>query len=303
MNNVSFLTWLRAARLRTIPLSISGILVGSSAAFQKNEFDNIVFVLAILTTVCYQLLSNFANDYGDGVKGTDNAQRIGPKRVFQSDLISRDQLRQAIFFIAAVAVLLTILLVYRAFGLSQMSLRFLGLGFFAIVAAIRYTIGSNAYGYRGLGDLFVFIFFGCVSVFGSHYLYTSQWDQSLIYPAFSIGLLSVGVLNINNMRDHLNDKRFGKRTMAVRLGPKYVMLYHLALVTVPILLTAAYGFIYDRISIVVLSIMMLISMAFHLKVVFQKKSGSELDVELKKLALFTFFYAIIFSVIPVILYL
>ena len=301
MNNVSFFTWLRAARLRTLPLSVSGILVGSSAAFQKNEFDAIVFVFAMLTTVCYQLLSNFANDYGDGVKGTDNASRIGPKRVLQSDLISRDQLRQAIFFIAAVAVLLTILLVYSAFGFSQMSLRFLGLGFFAIVAAIRYTIGSNAYGYRGLGDLFVFVFFGCVSVLGSHYLYTNQWDQSLIYPAFSIGLLSVGVLNINNMRDHSNDKRFGKRTMAVRLGPKYALLYHLALVVVPILLTAAYGFIYDRVSIVVLSILMMISMLFHLKAVFQKKSESILDVELKKVARFTFFYAILFSVIPVIL--
>ena len=301
MNNVSFYTWLRAARLPTLPLSVSGILVGSSAAFQKNEFDAIVFVFAMLTTVCYQLLSNFANDYGDGVKGTDNASRIGPKRVLQSDLISRDQLRQAIFFIAAVAVLLTILLVYSAFGFSQMSLRFLGLGFFAIVAAIRYTIGSNAYGYRGLGDLFVFVFFGCVSVLGSHYLYTNQWDQSLIYPAFSIGLLSVGVLNINNMRDHSNDKRFGKRTMAVRLGPKYALLYHLALVVVPILLTAAYGFIYDRVSIVVLSILMMISMFFHLKAVFQKKSESILDVELKKIARFTFFYAILFSVIPVIL--
>ena len=301
MNKVSFFTWIKAARLRTIPLSISGILVGSSIAFQKNEFDAIVFVFAMLTTVCYQLLSNFANDYGDGVKGTDNASRIGPKRVLQSDLISRDQLRQAIFFIAAVAVLLTILLVYSAFGFSQMSLRFLGLGFFAIVAAIRYTIGSNAYGYRGLGDLFVFVFFGCVSVLGSHYLYTNQWDQSLIYPAFSIGLLSVGVLNINNMRDHSNDKRFGKRTMAVRLGPKYALLYHLALVVVPILLTAAYGFIYDRVSIVVLSILMMISMFFHLKAVFQKKSESILDVELKKIARFTFFYAILFSVIPVIL--
>ncbi len=301
MNNVSFFTWLRAARLRTLPLSVSGILVGSSAAFQKNEFDAIVFVFAMLTTVCYQLLSNFANDYGDGVKGTDNASRIGPKRVLQSDLISRDQLRQAIFFIAAVAVLLTILLVYSAFGFSQMSLRFLGLGFFAIVAAIRYTIGSNAYGYRGLGDLFVFVFFGCVSVLGSHYLYTNQWDQSLIYPAFSIGLLSVGVLNINNMRDHSNDKRFGKRTMAVRLGPKYALLYHLTLVVVPIILTAAYGFIYDRVSIVVLSILMMISMLFHLKAVFQKKSESILDVELKKVARFTFFYAILFSVIPVIL--
>ena len=157
MNKVSFFTWIKAARLRTIPLSISGILVGSSIAFQKNEFDLVVFIFAILTTVSYQLLSNFANDYGDGVKGTDNSSRLGPKRILQSGLITRDQLRQTILSITAVAVLLTILLVYSAFGLSQTSLTFLGLGFFAIVAAIRYTIGSNAYGYKGLGDLFVFV--------------------------------------------------------------------------------------------------------------------------------------------------
>ena len=300
MNNVSFFTWIKAARLRTIPLSISGILVGSSIAFQKNEFDLIVFVLAIFTTVSYQLLSNFANDYGDGVKGTDNASRLGPKRILQSGLITRDQLRQTIFSITAIAVLLTILLVYSAFGLSQTSLTFLGLGFFAIVAAIRYTIGSSAYGYKGLGDLFVFLFFGCLSVFGSHFLYTNEFDLSLTYPAFSIGLLSVGVLNINNMRDRDNDKQFGKVTIAVRLGARYVMFYHLFLITMPVIMTAVYGFIYDAVSIVVLSIMMLIPVTLHLKIVFQNKSENLLDLELKKIALLTFSYAILFSVISMV---
>ena len=107
MNKVSFFTWIKAARLRTIPLSISGILVGSSIAFQKNEFDLVVFVFAILTTVSYQLLSNFANDYGDGVKGTDNSSRLGPKRILQSGLITRDQLRQTIFSITETAILAT----------------------------------------------------------------------------------------------------------------------------------------------------------------------------------------------------
>ena len=189
---MTFTTWIRAARLRTIPLSISGILVGSASAFLKDDFNVSVFTLAILTTICYQLLSNFANDYGDGIKGTDNDERLGPKRILQSELISRTQLRQAIFIISGVAVLLTILLVYSAFGLSKTALTFLGLGFFAIVAAIRYTVGSNAYGYKGFGDLFVFLFFGCVSVLGSHYLYTFELDLSLIFPAISIGLLICG---------------------------------------------------------------------------------------------------------------
>ena len=233
MNRVTFTTWIRAARLRTIPLSISGILVGSASAFLKDDLNVSVFTLAILTTICYQLLSNFANDYGDGVKGIDNDERLGPKRILQSELISRTQLRQVIFVISGVAVLLTILLVYSAFGLTKTALTFLGLGFFAIVAAIRYTVGSNAYGYKGLGDLFVFLFFGFVSVLGSHYLYTFELDLSLIFPAISIGLLSVGVLNVNNMRDRVNDKQFGKTTIAVRLGAKKAALYQLALVGTP----------------------------------------------------------------------
>ncbi len=295
-----FTTWIRAVRLRTIPLSISGILVGSAAALLKNEFNVSVFTLAILTTVCYQLLSNFANDYGDGIKGTDNDERLGPKRILQSELISIAQLRQAIFVISAVAVLLTILLVYSAFGLSNTALTFLGLGFLAIVAAIRYTVGSSAYGYMGFGDLFVFLFFGCVSVLGSHYLYTYEFDLSLIFPAISIGLFSVGVLNINNMRDRVNDKKYGKTTIAVRLGAKKAALYQLALVGIPVILTVVYGLIYNAISFVVMSLIIIIPISLHLKVVFQKQNEKNFDLELKKIALLTFFYAISFSLLLIV---
>ena len=294
---MTFITWIIAARLRTIPLSISGILVGSAAAFLKNDFSVGVFTLTILTTICYQLLSNFANDYGDGVKGTDSDERLGPKRILQSELISMSQLRKAIFVISGVAVLLTILLVYSAFGLSITALSFLGLGFFAIIAAIRYTVGSNAYGYKGLGDLFVFLFFGCVSVLGSHYLYTFEFDLSLIFPAISIGLLSVGVLNINNMRDRENDNKYGKTTIAVRLGAEKAALYQLALVGIPFILTVFYGLIYNAIAFVVLSAIMMIPISLHLKVVFQKQNEKNLDPELKKIALLTFFYAISFSLL------
>ena len=297
---MTFTTWIRAARLRTIPLSISGILVGSATALLKNEFNVSVFTLAILTTVCYQLLSNFANDYGDGIKGTDNDERLGPKRILQSELISRAQLRQAIFVISGIAVILTILLVYNAFGLTKTALTFLGLGFLAIVAAIRYTVGSNAYGYKGFGDLFVFLFFGCVSVLGSHYLYTFELDLTLIFPAISIGLFSVGVLNINNMRDRLNDKQFGKTTIAVRLGAEKAALYQMALVGIPVILTLVYGLIYHAISFVLMSLIMMIPISLHLKVVFQKQSEKKFDQELKKIALLTFFYSISFSLLLII---
>jgi len=297
LNRVTFTTWIRAARLRTIPLSISGILVGSASAFLKDDFNISVFTLAIFTTICYQLLSNFANDYGDGVKGTDNDERLGPKRILQSELISRAQLRQAIFIISGVAVFLTILLVYNAFGLSRTALSFLGLGLFAIVAAIRYTVGSNAYGYKGFGDLFVFLFFGCVSVLGSHYLFTFEFDFSLIFPAISIGLLSVGVLNINNMRDRVNDKQFGKTTIAVLLGAEKSALYQLALVVTPLIITVVYGLIYHAFAFFVMSAIMMIPISHHLNIVFQKQSEKALDPELKKIALLTFFYAISFSLL------
>ena len=297
---MTFTTWIRAARLRTIPLSISGILVGSATALLKNEFNVSVFTLAILTTVCYQLLSNFANDYGDGIKGTDNDERLGPKRILQSELISRAQLRQAIFVISGIAVILTMLLVYNAFGLTKTALTFLGLGFLAIVAAIRYTVGSNAYGYKGFGDLFVFLFFGCVSVLGSHYLYTFELDLTLIFPAISIGLFSVGVLNINNMRDRVNDKQFGKTTIAVRLGAEKAALYQMALVGIPVILTLVYGLIYHAISFVLMSLIMMIPISLHLKVVFQKQSEKKFDQELKKIALLTFFYSISFSLLLII---
>ena len=292
---MTFKSWIKAARLRTIPLSISGILVGSAAALLKNEFNVSLFTLAILTTVCYQLLSNFANDYGDGIKGIDNDERLGPKRIFQSELISIDGLRQGIFIISCVAILLTILLVYSAFGLSKTALTFLVLGLFAILAAIRYTVGSNAYGYMGFGDLFVFLFFGCVSVLGSHYLYTFEFDFSLIFPAISIGLLSVGVLNINNMRDRVNDKNCGKITIAVRLGAEKAAVYQLGLVGFPVILTVVYGLIYHAIAFVVMSLIMLIPISLHISVVFQKQNEKNLDPELKKIALLTFLYAISFS--------
>lgn len=297
MNRVTFITWIRAARLRTIPLSISGILVGSAGALSKNDFNASVFVLAILTTICYQLLSNFANDYGDGVRGTDNDERLGPKRILQSQQITRAKLRQVIFIITGLAVLLTILLVFSAFGLSKTALSFLGLGFFAIVSAIRYTVGSNAYGYKGFGDFFVFLFFGGVSVLGSHFLYTHEFELSLIFPAFSIGLLSVGVLNANNMRDRVNDKQYGKTTIAVRLGAEKAMLYQMTLVVIPVILTAAYGYIYDSVASIVLSVLMLVPICYHLKTVFQKQNEKNLDPELKKIALITFFYAISFGLL------
>src|SRR5690554_4512451 len=220
--------WLLAARLRTLPLSFSGIIAGSAMAAQHEVFQWPIFILALLTTLGFQVLSNFANDYGDGVKGTDNEERIGPKRAMQSGLLTAKELKSGM----AVTTLLTLTaagaLIYVAFGKENFAytLLFVVFGIAAIVAAIKYTVGKSAYGYRALGDVFVFLFFGLLGVVGSYFLYTKNLTFFVVLPAITIGLLSVAVLNLNNMRDRLSDATSGKKTVAVLLGSAKSKTYH-----------------------------------------------------------------------------
>ena len=199
--------WIKAARLRTIPLSVSGILIGSFATYPKDLFNIFIFLLAICTTISYQVLSNFANDFGDGIRGTDK-NRIGPERILQSGLISRMQMKLGIKIAAFISFVFTVTLIIVSFKNEFLNiLTFLFLGILAIFSAIKYTVGKNAYGYFGFGDFFVFIFFGIVSVLGSNYLFNSELSFDLLLPSLTIGCLSVGVLNLNNMMDLENDKK------------------------------------------------------------------------------------------------
>lgn len=235
--------WIGAARLRTLPLSISGILVGSSVAAHQGYFNISIFSLALGTTLGLQVLSNFANDYGDGVKGTDNEDRIGPMRAIQSGLISHREMKQAMVLTALVTFLLAVLLIYASFGVEKWleALIFLILGIASIVAAIKYTVGNSAYGYRGMGDIFVFLFFGLVAVYGSYFLYSHQHDWVSFFPAVSIGLLSAAVLNVNNMRDRVPDAKAGKITLAVKLGEARVKNYHYMLILGSLLFLLLYS--------------------------------------------------------------
>ena len=224
--------WISAARLRTLPLSVSGIIVGSALAYHAGVFRWDICILALLATLGFQVLSNFANDYGDGVKGTDNHERIGPARAMQSGLLTAKQLKNGMIFTATLTLLISIALIYTAFGWERFleSTLFFVLGVLAILAAIKYTVGKGAYGYRGLGDLFVFIFFGLVAVVGSYYLYALHLDWTVFLPALTIGFLSIAVLNLNNMRDRLSDTRANKNTLAVFLGATKVKYYHYSLI-------------------------------------------------------------------------
>ena len=291
-----FKAWISAARLRTLPLSISGIIVGS--ALGNNLFlKTNVFWLAIATTLGLQILSNFANDYGDGVKGTDNKDRVGPMRALQSGVISKKQMLKGIVCTAILALSLAISLIYAAFGKDNFlySLFFFMLGIASIAAAIKYTIGTSAYGYRGFGDVFVFLFFGLVSVVGCFFLYTKNIELLVFLPAVTIGLLSVAVLNLNNMRDYDNDKKSGKNTLVVKLGIQQAKIYHFTLLTISVLCMLIYLFYTYKKPIHLLFLLSFIPILFHFIKVFKTNAPELLDPELKKVALTTFLFSILFS--------
>lgn len=286
--------WLSAARLRTLPLSISGIFIGSFAAFTSNNFNFYIFLLAIATTISYQVLSNFANDYGDGVKGTD-LNRVGPKRLVQSGLITPKEMKKGIIITSIVSLSLTVLLVSISFEGSPLHIvLFLILGILSIFAAIKYTVGSNPYGYLGLGDLFVFIFFGLTSVLGSNFLYTTKFNSSLLYPALTIGLLSVGVLNLNNMRDIQNDKLVGKKTMSVRMGLKNSKFYHFFLISISIISMISFLIKVKNYSIIFILLIFvnIIWLTNHIYKVFKVNDPENFDQFLKPLVFATVFYSI-----------
>ncbi|MCB7480880.1 1,4-dihydroxy-2-naphthoate polyprenyltransferase [Christiangramia sediminis] len=290
-------SWVSAARLRTLPLSISGILVGSSLAAYDGHFNLAIFSLALGTTLGLQILSNFANDYGDGVKGTDNEDRIGPARAIQSGLITQKDMLQAMLITAAATLVLAILLIYASFGSEKLfsALIFFILGIAAIVAAIKYTVGNSAYGYKGMGDIFVFIFFGLVAVYGSYYLYSHDHELISIFPAISIGLLSVAVLNLNNLRDRISDEKAGKITLVVKMGDKRGKDYHYVLVLGSLFCLVMYSVITSSELNNFIYLIAFIPLIFHLKRVVNNEDPKELDPELKIVALSTFGIALLFS--------
>ncbi|MGF1911597.1 1,4-dihydroxy-2-naphthoate polyprenyltransferase [Vibrio kasasachensis] len=229
--NQTLQIWLDAARPKTLPLALVSILTGSVLAFSSHHFSLSVSVLAFITATLLQILSNLANDYGDAVKGTDNEARLGPTRAIQSGAVTPKTMKQAIMVNVVLTIVAGLTLVLHALNSWESILAFIGLGMLAIAAAIAYTVGNKPYGYAGLGDISVFIFFGLLGVAGTYFLHTSIVDLSLVLPAIGCGLLAVAVLNINNMRDIENDDLCGKRTVAVRLGEKRAKLYHFALLS------------------------------------------------------------------------
>ncbi len=237
--------WIKAARLRTLPLSMSGIIMGSFIAKWRitqngGTWNWQLFALAIVVTLLYQILSNFANDYGDGIKGTDKHRIDGAEqRAVASGKISVNQMRNAVILFAILSFVATVALLYLAFikeNLMNEFYIFIGLGIACILAAIGYTVGKKPYGYLGLGDVMVFIFFGLVSVCGSYFLFTKSLAWDMLLPASAVGMMSAAVLNLNNMRDIESDRLSGKNSLALRLGYQNAMLYEMVLLQLPLIL-------------------------------------------------------------------
>jgi len=219
--------WISAFRLRTLPLSLSCIGMAAFLAAAAGKFDATLFALCCLTTIFLQILSNLANDYGDSINGADHAGRKGPQRAVQSGVITSAQMRNAVVVFTILCLISGIGLLLIAFGLDWNALLFfLVLGLLCIVAAIAYTVGRKPYGYAGLGDLSVLIFFGLVGVMGSLYLFTRRVDYIDVLPALSCGFFSIAVLNVNNVRDIESDREAGKFSIPVRIGRDRAIAYH-----------------------------------------------------------------------------
>lgn len=294
----SLRAWISAARLRTLPLSISGILVGTALAWKEGVSDTQITIWALLTTICFQITSNFANDYGDGIKGTDNEDRLGPERVIQSGRISPRQMKMGIAFMVAVSILCILGVLYVAFGLEQLPyfLLFTFLGILSLWAAIKYTVGMDAYGYRGLGDVYVFAFFGLLAVLGSYFLYTQQVHTIGFLPAIAVGSLCTAVLNLNNLRDRDNDARSGKQTLVVKMGFEKGKIYHYILLGTAFLSMVLYNVLESNSGWSLIHMLAFVPIVWHLRNVVRTKQPEKLDKELKILALSTASMAILLMI-------
>jgi len=292
------LAWMHAIRPRTLPLAISSTIAGSFIAASDGWYSWRVTILALITTLLLQILSNLANDYGDFTKGSDSGVRLGPKRMVQSGLITPRQMIVAISLVIAMVLISGILLILagtQGIG-NTIKVLFLLVGVGAILAAIKYTVGRKPYGYQGFGDLFVFIFFGPVGVMGVYFLHTNHLRPDLALPAASIGLLCAAVLNLNNMRDYGSDKFAGKKTLVVKMGSEKARFYHMMLITGAVLTMLIYTVLNFKSGYQYLFIVATPFFVQDIITVFKNTEPIELNGELRKLAISTLLFSIAFGV-------
>jgi 1,4-dihydroxy-2-naphthoate octaprenyltransferase len=293
--------WIEAARPRTLPLAISSILLGNFLAYAAGKFSFLTAILAILTTLLLQILSNFANDLGDSKNGIDNKNRKVALRAVQTGKITPSEMKNAVIFTAIISFISGLSLLY--FSLQQAKpqtiITFISMGILAILAAIAYTVGKKPYGYIGLGDVSVFLFFGWVGTFGTYYLQTEILNYYILIPASGSGFLSVAVLNLNNLRDLENDQKTGKRSIPVRIGKLYGFYYQKTIMLLGICTFIIYLMYQGK--PIQLSQNIIIMAGWYplvqiIKQLNSKMTPAQIDPYLKKTALSTLFMIVIFGI-------
>ncbi len=293
--------WIEAARPRTLPLAIASILLGNFLAYAAGKFSFLTGFLAILTTLLLQILSNFANDLGDSKNGVDNANRKVALRAVQTGKISSLEMKNAVILTSLISLLSGISLIYVGlFHASWQSiLSFLGIGILAILAAIAYTVGKKPYGYMGLGDLSVFLFFGWVGTFGTYYLQTEMLNFYILIPASGCGLLSVAVLNLNNLRDIENDRKTGKNSIPVRIGKTFGFYYQKIIMTIGFSTFIIYLMYQGKPIQLAQNIILMVGWYPLVQIIRNlnpEMSAAQIDPYLKKTALSTLFMIVIFGI-------
>ncbi len=289
-------SWINAARPRTLPLALSGIFMGCGLAWFYGAINATVSVLAIVTATLIQVFSNFANDYGDSQKGTDNQFRLGPTRTVQSGEISHIEMETGMIVVGGLSFLTGILLVFLGtWHISKIAFfTFIGFGILSLIAAYFYTAGKKSYGYIGLGDLFVFLFFGLLPVPGVFYLNAGFLPAEIFLLAVTIGLFSTGVLNLNNMRDIVNDRNSGKITIPVRMGAQKARFYHLSMILGGWIFALVFTLKYFQSIWQLLFLVTLPFFVLDLWKIFRIQNEKELDPFLKRLALSTLAFTLLF---------
>jgi 1,4-dihydroxy-2-naphthoate octaprenyltransferase len=288
--------WLSAFRLRTLPLALSCIGMAGFLAAAANKFNGLIFFLCCLTTIFLQVLSNLANDYGDSVNGADHAERKGPKRAVQSGAITADQMKKGVIVFIFLCLISGISLLLISFGLDWNALLFFFiLGLLSIAAAIAYTVGKKPYGYIGLGDISVLIFFGLVGVMGSLYLFTKSVSLLDVLPSLSCGLFSIAVLNINNVRDIESDRTAGKFSIPVRIGKAKASIYHWFLLLTGLLSSVIYVMMNYK-SPWQFLFLLTAPLFVRIGLAVSRKPSVELDPYLKQMALSTLLFVVLFGV-------
>ena len=291
-----FQAWLYAFRLRTLPLAFSSIITGSFIAYH-HSFSWTILGLAVFTTLLLQILSNLANDYGDSEKGTDNDDRIGPKRAVQSGILSFSEIKGAIVLFSLLCLVSGSALIRFSLGGQDIrSLIFLLLGISAIAAAIKYTVGKGAYGYFGMGDIFVMIFFGLVGVAGSYYLQSHEFHWSVLLPGIAIGCFATGVLNLNNMRDRISDEKAGKITIVVKMGAHNAKIYHTVLLIAGWVSIIGFTILHYHSPLSFTFILAAPLFWRNIIAIWKVSDPKDFDPYLKQLAISTFIFSILFAV-------